>query len=90
VRLVLKKSRDIEIRVADQSGKPIADVSVAAVANSLIVADGRTDTAGNAFLRVPAELPLREVFALKKSFLEGCLILRLRRKNPDLVSPREV
>jgi hypothetical protein len=68
VRLVLTKPRDLDIRVTDQSARPLSGATVGAVVNSFVVAEGKTDSAGKAILRIPEGLHLQEVFALKEAF----------------------
>ena len=72
LRLVLRKSRAIPVTVLDGKGQPLAGVKVHAdfylftprVAPREII-EQSTDAQGKALLRVPSDMPLASVFAVK-------------------------
>src|SRR5262249_16093641 len=66
VRLVLRKAREVPVTVVDGEDRPVEGATVAAMAFWFRVADEtKSDAAGKALLRVPAEAALQCVFAVK-------------------------
>jgi uncharacterized GH25 family protein len=66
VRMVLKAAREMVIHVADQAGTPVDDGLVGVVhGTGNILAHGRTDKTGSVRLRLPADIQIDRVFALK-------------------------
>jgi hypothetical protein len=65
VRLVMKAAREIPVAVTDAAGQPVAGATVGACAPSLEVATETSDSTGKAVLRVPADVELVSVFAVK-------------------------
>jgi hypothetical protein len=55
VRVVCKPARAVAVRVNDRGGKPVADASVAFLAEKNPVDEGRTDADGRWTARVPAD-----------------------------------
>jgi hypothetical protein len=72
LRLVLRKSRAIPVTVLDGKGQPLADAKIRAdfhlfsprVAPRQLI-EQATDAQGKALLRVPSDMPLAYVFAVK-------------------------
>ena len=72
LRLVLRKSRAIPITVLDGKGQPLADAKIHADFHSFSprvaprqLIEQATDTQGKALFRVPSDMPLAYVFAVK-------------------------
>jgi hypothetical protein len=75
LRLVLRKSRAIPIAVVDGKGQPVAGAKILADFSMLTpltprlaprqIVERSTDAAGKALLRVPSDMPLAFVFAVK-------------------------
>jgi beta-lactamase regulating signal transducer with metallopeptidase domain len=66
VRIVLKPSRLLTVRVADASGKPVPGASVSASAlDPRTTTSGTTDAAGVAQLHLPADAEVRVIRAFK-------------------------
>jgi beta-lactamase regulating signal transducer with metallopeptidase domain len=87
VRVVLKPSRLLTVRVADATGKPVpgASVSVSALAIRTITS-GTTDAAGIARLRLPADADVWVIRALKNGvgydYFENYRAMRSEVKPP--------
>lgn len=66
VRLVLRAAREMAVTVVDKEQRPIVGATVAAMAFWFRLADEKkSDAAGKALLRVPADAALQYVFAVK-------------------------
>jgi hypothetical protein len=66
VRLVMKAAREITVAVTDAGGQPVAGAVVGACAHMLEVETETSDSEGRAVLRVPADVELESVFAVKR------------------------
>jgi beta-lactamase regulating signal transducer with metallopeptidase domain/protocatechuate 3,4-dioxygenase beta subunit len=65
VRLVMKAAREIPLTVTDSGGQPVAGAVVGACAHMHEVETETSDSEGRAVLRVPADVELESVFAVK-------------------------
>ena len=65
LRIVLKPTREIEIRVADWNNSPVPTASVQAAGQFCIYADALSRDDGSAWLRIPADAEVQWIFALK-------------------------
>ena len=65
VRIVLKPTREIEIRVTDWNNSPVAAASVQAAGQFCVYADALLRDDGFAWLRIPADAKIEWIFALK-------------------------
>jgi hypothetical protein len=66
VRLVLKPSHDVTVRVVDEKKKPVAGAFVAALARFLMPLDhAETDATGVARLRLPADAKVDQIVGAK-------------------------
>ncbi len=63
--LVLQPSRDLSFIATDANGHPVADATVLVTASYEQFADAKTDHAGRATLRVPADVALQYAVAMK-------------------------
>lgn len=64
-RIVLRKSRAIEVSVIGADERPLAGIDVAVVSSYWPLAESKTGDDGKAVLQVPADAPLDSVFAYK-------------------------
>ncbi len=68
VRLTLRPARVIDVSVVDGESKPVSGAFVGASLTVEPLDSGHTDRNGKCTLRVPAEAPMQNVFALKSGF----------------------
>jgi RNA polymerase sigma factor (sigma-70 family) len=64
-RIVLKPTRQIQIRVADSSNSPVAAASIQAAGQFCVYADALSRDDGLAWLRIPVDAKIEWIFALK-------------------------
>jgi protocatechuate 3,4-dioxygenase beta subunit len=65
VRIVVKPSRQIEVRVCDGEGRPVEGAEIRVLSNLQPILAGRTDADGRWAGRVPAEFPGWSLYAWK-------------------------
>jgi hypothetical protein len=65
-RLVLRKSRQVDVAVIGSDQRPIADANVELTSSYWPLCEGQTDQQGKAALLVPADAPLEAVVARKQ------------------------
>ncbi len=68
VQLTMSRARQIETQVVASDGKPVAGALIGAIGGAVPgrdLATGRTDDNGHGTLLIPADAPLRHVYALK-------------------------
>ena len=65
VRIVLKPSREVVVRVTDPAKNPVAGAAVEVVASYRSIAMGTANEQGTASLRIPADSPVQWIMALK-------------------------
>ena len=65
IRLTMRPARVVEVSVHDGQGKPLAGATVGIVADCREMDQGRSDAEGKCVLRMPADVELRNIYALK-------------------------
>lgn len=84
VQLVAKPPRQFKVEVTDAAGKPLAGIHAAAAVWHNEVGKSQTDEAGMAVLFVPADAPVRAVFAYKRGVgLDYTLFIDPRRSYEE-------